>query len=71
MFEQHTFAAATFTDDGCHLSLKNSQADASEHLVGAEFFENIVELDEGSLHLLRYFRAFSGTHATLKGNIMK
>jgi len=42
VFEQHTFAATAFADDGCHLSLKNSQADSPEHLIGTEFFEDIA-----------------------------
>ena len=70
MFEQYAFARAAFADDGGHLSLKNSQADAPEHLVGAEFFDDIVKLDQGSLHLLLYFCSFSAANATDRGNIM-
>ena len=63
MFEQHALADAAFADNGRHLSLKNSEADAPEHLVGAEFFEDIVKLNQGSLHQPAYFRPFASANA--------
>jgi len=38
LVERHTFTHTAFADDGCHLALKNFEADAPEHLIGAEFF---------------------------------
>jgi hypothetical protein len=48
VFEQDTFTGAAFSHDGCHLPLKNSQADAPQHRVGAELFKDTVKLDDGS-----------------------